>query len=1476
MESLNKKNFLMQTLVILFLISISTFAEEELFDYYAGKKEVTHNTRQHYPVINTPEPTLSKVNLITGDYIEDETDLVVAGAEPLSLRRFYNQLAPHDDRYGGWRYNPESYLVANFELENQPKFAAVGERSGEVICYDQQNDNHYTADLSKVLNSRVDPVNGKPHISNTDIFYERIYDTKDRNRFLWSGIISDGKGTTRSFRSSLHPWHSYVKIASRSRTQYGPNEWTPYLLPINEERLPNGNIICYTHEGYKSTRLHPQYTLLQAIQAYDSTKTQLLGALDFEYQIDGNQEITGFTVTGSDGRTARFTQTPGDLTLLSSVEATAKGRMDYQYDPSFKSCISSDGTHEMVEYDPITKKVKTICQLIDGKLQPYLRFEYDEEGGKKETRVLNNFGMITTYAFDSHNRINAISQTHEGKKKARRVETYRWDDKKGDLLSKTIEDSQGAISFRAQYTYDTNHNVLTETIGNDEESYTMERTYSQDGFNLVLSESDGCKTTQYHYLPGTNLLAAEFVLDVAQEIQKRTFCTYDECAVCIKKIVDDGKSDNPHDLDQVTFRTITYTSPIKSHPCYGLPETVEEKYLNSDGSEALLHKVKYSYHPSGKIQREDHYDARNQYAYSVHSQYDNQERLITQVDKLGNKTERSYDAKSNLIKLTGPRSDMVKTWIYDENNHPIIEMERLDDKTLLTTRKKTNAQGQLIVDSDECGFETIYTYDPYGRIDTITHPDGVQKTFEYDILGNVAKEIDAKGYVTQKTYNFRNQLTTVVYPNGAQKTYHYNEDGTLSSFISKDGSRTDYERDIFGNPVKTHVYANNGTLLKSFSSTYSPFCELSRTDITGLTTTFIYDFAGRKTAETVGERTIFTEYDSLGRVAKISKEGSAQVYTYDFLDRLIEETSEDSEGNLLTQVCYQYDPAGNCTQVSSGNSLLQKEHNTRGEVTRIQRSDTNITTLFYTYEPKFKIQTTIDPLGIKTEQKYDCSGRETEKITYNTNNEIIQKELRSYDNCGNLIKLTHPIFENTTPLDPISYEWTYGPCNKVYSATLPNHSRFQYTYNHKGRIRTITKPDGTNLHHSYDDLGRLTRFYSNSKDIDYSYTYDHNDRTIAVQDNNNNTTTTRTYDIYGNLIKEVLGNNFAFESNYDPYGRRLGLMLPDKSTVTYSYRGDFLYEISRNNYLYVYQSRDLSGNPTEILLPGFLGSIQIARNSLMNWEDYRAPFFEESYTQESYDEAGKLLNYTYSDTLETEEISYEYNDLGLITSENDHTYTYDSLSNRRSKDTTTFTFNPLGQMTHDGRRTYTYDQNGNLLSDGERTYRYDSIDRLITISKGNIDLCFNYDHFDRTLFKQVFENKVLTDFNFYFWDQDQEIGSTVRARHIVELRIPGEKIDSHITSLTHEFNNKVYVPIHDHNGNVVSLIDLTTGKPSGIYRYTAFGEELLADNLTPWRFANRRLYSEIGLASYGCQCYNPSTGQYLSPAVGREPNPYNP
>ena len=62
----------------------------------------------------------------------------------------------------------------------------------------------------------------------------------------------------------------------------------------------------------------------------------------------------------------------------------------------------------------------------------------------------------------------------------------------------------------------------------------------------------------------------------------------------------------------------------------------------------------------------------------------------------------------------------------------------------------------------------------------------------------------------------------------------------------------------------------------------------------------------------------------------------------------------------------------------------------------------------------------------------------------------------------------------------------------------------------------------------------------------------------------------------------------------------------------------------------------------------------------------------------------------------------------------------------------------------------------------------------------------------------------------------------------------------------------------------MTLVDLYTKKPIESYRYTAFGEELTQNTLSPWRFASKRVDEETGLVFFGRRYYHPSLGRWIT------------
>lgn len=428
-----------------------------------------------------------------------------------------------------------------------------------------------------------------------------------------------------------------------------------------------------------------------------------MGWLQIDYKTGKYNNIESILISGSDGRKAhlvhclRKAQTANKNkrrkeafdVVLQSVETPNRPRQSYQYhwekaihyfDTCFLYQSIQNGVRLETVYDPKSKKVASQSLPLgkNGEWVPTARYSYQEN----YTQLLDGESQKTLFYFNEKNRITRIEK-YEGKTLFYK-ETSTWDSSTGNLLKK------GVGNLTLTYLYDAKHNPIEESVTDGSESYTLYRTYSDDGFNLKLSETDGTgKITYFTYVPGTNLLASEIVYEHDLP-KKRTFNTYDDCAILIKTIVDDGTSLDPSHLSGVTYRKITLVQPKSTFPCFGLPEVVEERTLDETGNEVLLSKIIYSYHPSGQIAKEEHYDSTNTYRYCIENKYNAQELLISTIDAEGYKTHYSYDEHHNLISVSGPQEDFYKEIYYDSANRPIEEKVWQKQGSPLSTKKSYN------------------------------------------------------------------------------------------------------------------------------------------------------------------------------------------------------------------------------------------------------------------------------------------------------------------------------------------------------------------------------------------------------------------------------------------------------------------------------------------------------------------------------------------------------------------------------------------------------------------------------------------------------------------------------------------------------------------------------------------------------------------------------------------------------------------
>jgi RHS repeat-associated protein len=1041
----------------------------------------------------------------------------------------------------------------------------------------------------------------------------------------------------------------------------------------------------------------------------------------------------------------------------------------------------------------------------------------------------------------------------------------------------------------------------------------------QEAYNLPIEENDGRKIISLKYYPNSELLQQRLIKD-GDKICQRQFFEYDINAVLVKEITDDGSSEDINNLSDVTERHIKLIQPSKNIPI-GFPEVIEEKYLNLlTGNEELLSKVVNAYSSDGYVLRQDHYDSNDQFIHASYWEYDEKGNVTLETNPLGETTSRDYDKNGNLIYEKKSGTDFHKEMTYDYANRLIRAEDVHSDNLRLAVCYKYNLMSQKVSSKDTYGNETKYVYDYYGRLSEIHHPavpneqgtliQAIEKT-EYNALNHPVSQTDPLGNVTKTAYTIRGKPYRIDYPDGSRETCKYTLDGLLKRSVAKNGVITHFQHDYLGRVISTEVTSPTGELLYETSSTYNTFHLLSEIDASGAVTKYTYDHAGRLTQISKEDRLIVSHYDSLGRNSKTleyygydEQDYIVKAQEYDLLNRVVQERTEDALGNILKKAEYSYDTAGNRCETKTFNQagvgITTTTYSPYHEPELITDPYGNVTRTItdYTYWNEFQQAVArkdiVDALGNTTVVISDVRGRVATTYRTNTMGEMTQKKQFFYDANGNRLRTLETVITPNDSNREVISTCEYDASNRLIHSSeawgTPEQKQTRICYNEYGQKEMVVKPDGVILFHEYDFLGRLATFKASDDSFHYIYSYDQNNNPVLVSDERTNIITSKVYDKNNRMICEVLGNGLATEYSYDRMGRPLHVTYPDQSGMSYVYQACFLKEVQRRSkdddvhYAHVYNEYDLAGSVTAETLIENGGKTNYQYDLLGRTLKISNKQWQETVPSAGFDSVGNLLQFSITDALGTMTSNFAYDDLYQLKSEQGaatHKYSHDSLLNRVEKDDIPHSVNALNQLLSDSTSAYKYDLNGNLLhkSSGDIVYAYDALNRLISVTQGQRQTCYTYDAFNRRLSKVAKEKSFNTsnweqkDSTLYFYHGQNEIGACNDDGVITELRLLGSGKGAEIgAAVAIELQGKLFAPMHDHNGNVVCLINAHSGISEETYRYSAFGEEFIFDGserketaLNPWRFSSKRVDPESKLVYFGRRYYDPETARWLTP-----------
>ncbi|NGX40178.1 MAG: tRNA(Glu)-specific nuclease WapA [Chlamydiae bacterium] len=391
---------------------------------------------------------------------------------------------------------------------------------------------------------------------------------------------------------------------------------------------------------------------------------------------------------------------------------------------------------------------------------------------------------------------------------------------------------------------------------------------------------------------------------------------------------------------------------------------------------------------------------------------------------------------------------------YSEGNHLIKEIT--DDGTSRYSRDLTNVTRRL-----------IKTYD--------LKTNGMPHTISESYLDlETGREI-----LIQKTELLYSQSKNVI----EEKIYDSEE--VLTYTINS-------EYDHLGRVVRKIT-----SLGQESTYSYTPYGELKEVKEPGSPKkTYTYDTFGRPLSCTSLEKTIYTTYDSKGRLLeKTDENGNVTRQTYDCFGHCLEtrfpDTLDENQEEYTPTLAFGYDPQGNLmTSTNPKGVQTRTEYNVlRKPTLEIQPDGSE---LRHVYNTNSSVAETHYSNGTKIFHTYDIFGRLLTKTTLSSDEDILGEESWEYDSF-NLLSYTDS--------RGLTTHYTYdGAGRKIAEEALGR--KITYEYDTKGNLEKTIQGGITRVQ-IHDAGGRVIKEFEkdrfqHQKNIT-SYTYDSENRKIKTE-----------------------------------------------------------------------------------------------------------------------------------------------------------------------------------------------------------------------------------------------------------------------------------------------------------------------------------------------------------------------------------------
>jgi YD repeat-containing protein len=1077
------------------------------------------------------------VNVMTGEFYVDTTDLTLPGPMPLQIRRNYSSQNLAENEFGfGWKINYVPFLTVG----TNSTLIYAAEMDGSCIIYRQTGTN---------ANLWLPQPQDNPTLNNNSSVGVGSVGNLFNNRLQLSTVggtngytLTGADGSTRNFTVRSYPTggfnrqRPYLDVWRDNRGnsytfQYGTDATQSDYGEVRRIQSSNGNFLgfyydvyghiieAYTGDGRRLEYDYDQYGDLTAVTLPDESQinyvyqhanyvTNSVTNVYSTHLVYQEQKPDGRIVENFYDSQRRVTNQL--MTVGVSLNPTLTAAFTYTNNFNISSPTNLltgvtavyDYTNNVSFYFYTNSLIrKTIDPLNGTVVQDW--FETNAPGGFQRSLKsrIDQRGLQTTFAYDSSGNLTNTTVA-------------------GDLLG-----DGSTVNAITSATYNTNNLPLQiiDPVGNSV-GFVYDTNYTFLPKQIIkFAGGTAISTNVRVYVNATNVVALGSTLGtntafglLQREI--RAFGTPDAAT-----------NDSFYTGQGFVTNSVQYTGTSD-------PNITNQFFYNErdelvQRTDGAGRNYLFAYDPMGRITAKETYEAGQ----------------TTPMDWL----YYYYNENGEVNWIDGPR--------YNPEDYVFKDYDgggRLSQEIHWQTQGKPDGSGVQAKTGYSLYATSFYQYDPLGDLTKVTDPLGNFSLKYYDPLGRALREefYDANSVLLSTNgfaYNLAGDLTNAFNALGGRTQKIYTSAGKPKFQLNADGSTNAWRYYLDGR-IRREIQRNGA------------YAETVYDDTNRITTRVFHSAAGTPLSTNI------SFFDRRGNVIKtVDAGGNVFTNLYDGLDRVklsagppIVTIYEDCGltgpgcGNFVTNVLQQrtgyiYDASGKTLTVT--NAFGEKTVTTRDPIGRVLIVQT------YASGASSPLRVTTNSYSADHHKITVAEGTGTNAISTTTYT----------DNDGHVVLTVHTPISGSTDYEFQTYDADGNRIEldqrSISGSTVTVWSTNSWTYDGLNRPKTQTALDGATTSFTYDSLGDLTS-RAMPGNLAWTATYSSAGQILSERDSSSGQgTRTNTYSYYfagsafAGLLQTVTdGRGVSRASSYDDFLRLAGVntsgSLPEQQiSVTWQY-----------------------------------------------------------------------------------------------------------------------------------------------------------------------------------------------------------------------------------------------------------------------------------------------------------------------------------